>query len=49
MGQLIKSTEINAGSNTIDEDISALPGGIYYYTLSVNGEIEGTNKLVIIR
>jgi hypothetical protein len=49
MGQLISSGDITSSNGTIDEDVSALSGGIYYYTLSVNGVVMATNKLAIIR
>ena len=48
-GQLIKTNNISSANGTIEEDVSTLPGGIYYYTLSVNGMIMATNKLAIIR
>ncbi|HXB11791.1 MAG TPA: T9SS type A sorting domain-containing protein [Bacteroidia bacterium] len=49
LGQLIRSTEVSANSGTITEDVSALAGGIYYYSLIVEGASAVVNKLVIIR
>lgn len=49
MGQLIKTSNISSGNGTIEEDISALPTGVYYYTLSLEGVVMATNKLAIIR
>jgi len=48
IGQLISDQNISSAKGTMNEDVSALPNGIYYYTLSVNGVVEATNKLVII-
>ncbi len=49
MGQLVKTQTINGNEKSITEDVSALPNGIYYYTLSVEGVVQATNKLAIIR
>jgi hypothetical protein len=49
MGQLIESKNISSVSGTLTEDVTKLQGGIYYYTLTVNGLVTATNKLVIIR
>ena len=49
MGQLQRIENINRNTGTINENISTLPGGVYYYTLSVDGIVQATNKLVIIR
>jgi hypothetical protein len=49
MGQLLESRTINNSDGTIEDNVSALPGGVYYYTLSVDGVVEATNKLAIIR
>ena len=49
MGQLVKTQVINSNDKSITEDVSILPNGIYYYTLSIDGVIEATNKLAIIK
>ncbi len=49
MGQLVKVQTISTNDKSITEDLSILPNGIYYYTLSVDGVVEATNKLAIIR
>ncbi|HXP49268.1 MAG TPA: T9SS type A sorting domain-containing protein [Bacteroidia bacterium] len=49
MGQLLKSRTISNSNGTINEDVSILPGGVYYYTLLVDGVVEATQKLVIMR
>ncbi|HSY76724.1 MAG TPA: T9SS type A sorting domain-containing protein, partial [Bacteroidia bacterium] len=49
IGQVIRSRDISSNKGTIEEDVTALLGGIYYYTLSVNGVVMATNKLAIIR
>ena len=47
MGQLLKSE--NVSGNSMQEDVSALPNGIYYYTLLVDGVVVATNKFATIR
>jgi hypothetical protein len=49
MGQLLESKTINKNNGTIEDNVSALSGGVYYYTLSVDGVVEATSKLVVIR
>jgi type IX secretion system substrate protein len=49
MGQLVKSEFINNNAGQFTEDISTLSGGIYYYMVSVDGSIDNTNKLVILK
>ena len=48
LGQLVTSNTISNGMGQVNENISGLNNGIYYYTLSVNGVIAATSKLVII-
>ena len=48
VGQLIETNTINGYKGTIEKNVSALPNGIYYYTLLVNGVITATNKMVVI-
>lgn len=49
LGQLVKSEGISNNAGTITEDVSALPDGIYYYRLVVDGVPAATSKLVIIK
>jgi len=49
MGQLVKSETISSNAGQFVEDVSAVSGGVYYYTVSADGIIEATNKLVILR
>jgi hypothetical protein len=49
MGQLVENITINSNAGQLTENVSALSGGIYYYTVSADGIIEATNKLVILR
>jgi hypothetical protein len=48
LGQLVTSNNISNSMGQVNENISGLTNGIYYYTLSVNGVIAATSKLVII-
>jgi hypothetical protein len=48
MGQLVKTIAVNGYKGEMGDNVSALPNGIYYYTLVVNGTITETNKLVVI-
>jgi len=48
VGQLIESNAVKGYKGVFDKNVSALPNGIYYYTLLVNGVITATNKLVVI-
>ena len=49
IGQLIRSRSVSPSKNEIQEDVSSLPNGIYYYTFSVEGLVTATNKMVIIK
>lgn len=48
LGQLVKSEALTSMQNTVEENISQLSNGIYYYTLSVDGIVQTTSKLVVI-
>jgi hypothetical protein len=48
LGELVKNNAVNTGTGLTIDDVSALPNGIYYYTLLVNGTITATSKLVVI-
>ncbi len=48
VGELMKTGLINSNAGTAEQDVSDLPNGIYYYTLSIGGVVEATNKLVVI-
>ena len=49
MGQIEYSKNMNSTNSTINENVSGIPCGVYYYTLSVNGLVTAGNKLVIVR
>jgi hypothetical protein len=49
VGQLVKTVAVKGYKGSVDNDVSALPNGIYYYTLSVDGVVEATSKLAVIR
>jgi len=48
LGQLVTSNTITNTMGQVNENIAGLSNGIYYYTLSVNGIIAATSKLVVI-
>ncbi len=48
LGQMLTSNTISNSMGQVNENISGLSNGIYYYTLSVNGVIAATSKLVVI-
>jgi hypothetical protein len=48
LGQLVASNTITNTMGQVNENIAGLSNGIYYYTLSVNGVIAATSKLVVI-
>jgi len=48
VGQLIKTESIKYNNGALKESVTSLPNGIYYYTLSINGTVEATSKLVVI-
>jgi hypothetical protein len=48
LGQMLTSNTVSNSMGQVNENISELTNGIYYYTLSVNGVIAATSKLVVI-
>ena len=48
MGQLVNSNAIASYKGNVNEDVSMLPNGIYYYTISVDGLTQAVAKLIII-
>ena len=47
LGAVVKESVIERSSNKLTMDISELEGGIYFYTVLVNGDVFKTKKLVI--
>jgi hypothetical protein len=47
-GELVRSSAVNTGTGLTIENISDIPNGIYYYTISVKGIVQATSKLVVI-
>lgn len=48
IGQLITTEQITKGSGTLHQNTLGLTNGVYYYTVSANGVIKTTSKLVVI-
>lgn len=48
VGQLVKSETISNNAGTVTEDVSALPDGIYYYRLVVDGVPVAVSKLAVV-
>lgn len=47
LGSVIKEQQIEAGTGKLTLDISDINDGIYFYSLTVNGDIYNTKKLII--
>ncbi len=47
LGSVVKEERINHRSNTMRMNISDLKGGIYFYSIFVNGEMHSTKKLLV--
>ncbi len=47
LGAVVKESVIERSSNKLTMDISELEGGIYFYTVLINGDVYKTKKLVI--
>lgn len=47
LGSVVKEQQINTGYNKTRMNVSELNGGIYFYSLTINGEIYSTKKLII--
>ena len=47
LGSVVKEQQIRTGNNKMTLDISDLNGGIYFYSIFVNGEIFSTKKLLV--
>ena len=47
LGSVVKEQSIRIGDNKMSLDISELTGGIYFYTLFINGDVYRTKKLII--
>ena len=47
LGAVLKESDIDINANKITMDVSGLDGGIYFYTVIVNGDIYKTKKLII--
>lgn len=46
-GSVMMERELDAGSNHMRMNVSELNGGIYFYSVIINGEIYNTKKLII--
>lgn len=49
IGQLVSAVKVSSSTSKIEENVSFLKPGIYYYMLSIDGITTVTKKLVIIR
>ncbi len=47
LGSVVKESNINRSANKLSMDVSDLQGGIYFYSVLVNGDVYKTKKLVI--
>ena len=47
LGSVVKEQYINTGSNKMTLDVSGLNGGIYFYSVTINGEIYSTKRMII--
>lgn len=47
LGSVVKEQKIDARNNIMKMNVSELNGGIYFYSLTINGEIYSTKKLII--
>lgn len=47
LGAVVKEQQINTRYNKMRINITDLTGGIYFYSLTINGEIYSTKKLII--
>ncbi len=47
LGALVSETPIDLNSNSVKIDVSNLDGGIYFYSVVLNGEILHSKKLII--
>ena len=47
LGSVVKESNINRSANKLTMDVSDLQGGIYFYSVLVNGDVYKTKKLVI--
>jgi len=47
LGAVVSETPIDINSNTVRMDVSNLEGGIYFYSVVLNGEILHSKKLII--
>lgn len=47
LGSVVKESNINRSANKLSIDVSDLQGGIYFYSVLVNGDVYKTKKLVI--
>lgn len=47
LGSIVMEEHIEIGNNSVRMNVSNLDGGIYFYSLLINGEIYSTKKLII--
>ncbi len=47
LGSIVKEQQINVRNNNLKMDISDIVGGIYFYSVIVNGEVLETKKLIV--
>ena len=47
LGSVVMEEHIEIGNNSMRMNISNLDGGIYFYSLLINGEIYSTKKLIV--
>lgn len=48
-GRKVKEILIPSGLDSVDEDLSSLNSGIYFYTLMVDGKNSGNKKLILAK
>lgn len=46
LGRVMQQKKLNTGYGIIDINAQDLPSGIYYYTLSINGKVFETKKMI---
>ncbi|MBC8319962.1 MAG: T9SS type A sorting domain-containing protein [Bacteroidetes bacterium] len=47
LGSVVKEQEVDTRNSKMRMDVSDLNGGIYFYSLFINGEIYSTKKLIV--
>ncbi len=47
LGSVVKEQNVDIQNNSVSMDISNVKSGIYFYSLTVNGELYSTKKLIV--